>query len=97
MIKISLLFFLQIFKTMFTKHSLSEIWNVHFEGITVYLTAILRLNGPPFVHQKGYTDVIYLERSEWTQLISYAKHEFENLKLKAPMRQTKKAVRACFA
>ena len=63
---------------MFTKHSLCEIWNVHFEGITVYLTAILRLNGPPFVHQKVYNDVIYLECSEWTQLISYAKPKAES-------------------
>ena len=41
---------------------------------------IFRFSGPPLLHQKGYNDVIYLECSAWTQLICYAKHEFENLK-----------------
>ena len=50
---------------MFTKHSPSEILNLNFEKVTVYLTAIFRFNGPPFLHQKGYNDVIYLECSVW--------------------------------
>ena len=48
---------------MFTKHSLSEILNLNFEKMTVYLTAIFQFNGLPFLHQKGYNDVIYLECS----------------------------------
>ena len=51
------------FETMFTKRSRSEILNLNFEKRTVYLTAIFRFNGPPFLHQKGYDDVIYLECS----------------------------------
>ena len=51
------------FETVFTKHSPGEILNLNFEKVTVYLTAIFRFNGPPFLHQKGYNDVIYLECS----------------------------------
>ena len=65
---------------MLTKHFPSEILNLNFEKMTVYFAAIFRFNGPPFLHQKRYNDVIYLECSVWTQLIRYAKHEFENLK-----------------
>ena len=64
--KITFIFSLH-FKTMFTKHSSGEILNLNFEKMTVYLTAIFRLNGPPLLHQKGYNDVIYLECSVWTQ------------------------------
>ena len=54
------------------------------------LTAIFLFNGPPFLHQKGYNDVIYLECSV---LISYAKRACENLKSSKP----KISRKACFA
>ena len=56
-------FFSSDFETMFIKHSPSEIVNLDFEKMTVYLTAIFRFNGPTFLHQKGCNDVIYLECS----------------------------------
>ena len=56
-------FFPSDFETMFTKHSPSEILNLNFEKMSVYLTAIFQFNGPPSLHQKGYNDVVYLECS----------------------------------
>ena len=52
---------------MFTKHSPSKILNRNFEK----MTAIFRFNSLPFLQQKGYDNII---------LLSYARHEFENLK-----------------
>ena len=40
------------FETMFTKDSPSEILNLYFEKITVYLTAIFRFNSPLFYTRK---------------------------------------------
>ena len=51
------------FETTFSKHSPTEIFNLNFEKMTAYLTAIFRSNGPPLLHQKRYNDVIYLECS----------------------------------
>ena len=44
------------FQTMFTK--------ANFEKMTVYLTAIFRFNSLPFLHQKGYNDVVYTQALE---------------------------------
>ena len=68
---------------MFTKYSWRKILNLNFEKMTVHSTEIFWFNDLPFLHQKGYNDAIYspaLECNVWIQLISYAKHEFENLK-----------------
>ena len=78
---------------MFTEHSPSEILSLNFEKMTVYLTPIFWFNGRPFLHQKGYNDIIYLDCSVWTQLISYAKHKFEIWKLQTFVLHTKQAVR----
>ena len=59
------------FETMFTKHSPSEILNLTFEKMTVYL---LRM-----------------------ELISYAKHEFENLKAQNSRAAYLISRKACFA
>ena len=41
------------FETMFAKHAPSEILNLNFKKMTVYLTAFFRFNSPPSLHQKG--------------------------------------------
>ena len=74
------------FKTMFTKHFLSEILNLSFEKKTLF-----KLQFSDSMVRHSYTrkdtmmsSTLYsqpLECSVWTQLISYAKHEFKNLKV----------------
>ena len=43
--------------------------------IYTIIYTIFRFNGPPLLHQKGYSDVIYLECSVWTRLINNSKHD----------------------
>ena len=54
------------FKTMFTKHSPSEILSLNFEKKTLYLNCNFRFNSPPLLHQKGYNDVIHSRAVECT-------------------------------
>jgi len=46
------------FKTMFAKHSQSEILALILRRPFIP-TAIFRFNGPPLFHQKGYNDIIH--------------------------------------
>ena len=65
---------------LFTKHTPWEILGLNFEKKTVYLNYNFPIQWSAIITPERIQWRRYSTSRVWTQLINYAKHEFENLK-----------------